>query len=1023
MAVRHRRTMIALAATLVVTGGGLAIARDHDTTTARPAQEQPLPVAATVSAAPAPAPTRAGTRTTASAQDKRTSAAKARAEIRRNGSAVKSAPQDEFQPVDTTVDADGAQHVRFRRTHQGLPVLGGDFVVHSDAAGRFRSATVAQEQVIDVPATAKVSRKKAIEIAGLRGEVEVRQVVDALDGKPALAWEVTGAEKVVVVDATTGKVRLAYETVHAAENGTGKGLQVGDVELSTTKRADGAYTLTDPGRGGNTVRDALNNDYFNKIGEYGEFTDADNAWGDGARIDRATDGVDVLYSMAKTWDYLQETFGRAGLFNDGKGTTAYVHEYVRQNNAWWRGNCKCMAFGDGDPAIRKPYTSIDVVAHEMAHGLTDATADFVYSGESGGLNESSSDIFGTLVEFYADNPADKPDYTISEKTRLDGTPSRWMDEPSKDGKSVSCWTPTTKNLDVHYSSGIGNKFFYNLAVGSGASAWGDSKPCNDAAPVTGIGNDKAARIWYRALSLYLVSNANYASAREATLRAAVDLHGADSVEQRTVDAAWRAVGLDGSQEPYGAPDLLPFPDNSPVTEIGKPVRIQASARDPQEQPLTFSATELPAGVTIDANGLISGTPTTRERPFSKITATDPDGNSDSEYLLWVVKGPPLVKLTAPTVTGYVETPVFRGFGATFTEEPDIFDQPWDAFKVTATGLPEGLTLSVPKPASGSGVYVANVSGVPTKAGSGTTVLTGTDPDGNQATVSIDWEILPAGVPAAPNNVVVTRGGAGAATLTWEPPISPVGTSSRTGYVVRVTPGTATTLGLSIRSHTVSGLDPRKTYTFSVHATSKAGDGPAKTVTMTPTVASLSASTIAVTHGQTVTVRGKVLRGGSPVTNTTAVLEQRRAGTNTWAPVSRVQLYSNGTWQATVRPTVTTAYRLRFEGGNGLWPSTSPTPWVGVRYAVSVKVSNAKPKAGQKISITGTVRPARGGTLITLQRAVGGRWVNLTTTRMYNNGNYAISRAFTRGTWTLRVVVAGGTQNGTSGTGAFTVKAG
>ncbi|GAA4933472.1 M4 family metallopeptidase [Actinoplanes utahensis] len=1013
MAVRHRRTLIALAATLVLTGGGCAIAEDNDDSTARLAQEQPAAAKTASSGTPAsPAP---GKKAPAAAE-------KAQTEVRRNSAAVKSAPEDVFRPVDTTVDPSGEQHVRFHRTHQGLPVLGGDFVVHSDASGNFRSATVAQDQVIDVPATAKISRQQAIKTAGLRGKVEARLVVDALDGKPALAWEITGAEKVVVVDATTGKVRLSYETVHTGEKGTGKGLHVGDVELNTTKRADGVYTLTDPDRGGNTVRDALNNDYYSQIGASAELTDADNAWGDGTRLDRATDGVDVLYSMAKTWDYLQETFGRSGLFNDGKGTTAYVHEFVKQNNAWWSGTCRCMAFGDGDPATRNPYTPIDIVAHEMAHGLTDATADFVYSGESGGLNESSSDIFGTLVEFSAANPADKPDYTISEKTRLDGTPSRWMDEPSKDGKSVSCWTPTTKDLDVHYSSGIGNKFFYNLAVGSGASAWGDSKPCGNAAPVVGIGNDKAARIWYRALTLYMVSNSNYANAREATLSAAADLYGADSVERNTVDVAWRAVGLDGTQLPYGTPSMLPFPDSSPAAEIGKPVRIQAAATDPQKQQLTFSATGLPAGVTIDANGLISGTPIIRGRPLSKITVTDPDGNSDYDYLLWVVKGPPVMKLIAPTMTGYVETPVFRGFGATFTEEPDIDDQPWDAFKVTATGLPEGLDLSVPKPVPGSGLYVASITGIPTKAGSGTTVLTGTDPDGNQVSGSIQWEILPAGLPAEPNNLTVIPEGAGVATLAWEPPTSQAGTSTRTGYVVRVTPGTETKLKASAQTHTVSGLDPRQTYTFSVHATSKAGDGAAKTVTIAPATASLSLSATVITDGQAVTLSGKVLQGSSPIANTTATLEQLAAGSSTWVRVSSVQLYSNGAWQASVRPTVTTAYRLRFDGRAGIWPATSPAPWIAVRYAVSAKPATATPKAGQKITIGGSGRPVRAGTLVTLQHAVGGRWVDLATTRMYSNGAYSFSRAFTRGTWTLRVVVAGGTQNATGISGNFTVKA-
>ena len=106
----------------------------------------------------------------------------------------------------------------------------------------------------------------------------------------------------------------------------------------------------------------------------------------------------------------------------------------------------------------------------MSHGVTATTAGLNYSGESGGLNEATSDIFGTAVEFYANNATDVGDYLIGEKIDIngDGTPLRYMDKPSKDGGSTDSWSSSVGNLDVHYSSGPANHFFYLLSEGSGA---------------------------------------------------------------------------------------------------------------------------------------------------------------------------------------------------------------------------------------------------------------------------------------------------------------------------------------------------------------------------------------------------------------------------------------------------------------------------------------------------------------------------------------------------------------------------
>jgi Zn-dependent metalloprotease len=184
----------------------------------------------------------------------------------------------------------------------------------------------------------------------------------------------------------------------------------------------------------------------------------------------------------------------------------------------------------------------------MSHGVTANTAGLNYSGESGGLNEATSDIFGTGVEFYAANSSDVGDYLIGEKINIngDGTPLRYMDQPSKDGGSANYWSSSVGNLDVHYSSGVANHFFYLLSEGSGAKTINGvsyNSPTYNGSTVTGIGRAAALQIWYKALTTYFTSTTNYKSARTGTLSAAAALYGSGSTQYNAVAAAWTAVNV------------------------------------------------------------------------------------------------------------------------------------------------------------------------------------------------------------------------------------------------------------------------------------------------------------------------------------------------------------------------------------------------------------------------------------------------------------------------------------------------
>jgi zinc metalloprotease ZmpA len=210
-----------------------------------------------------------------------------------------------------------------------------------------------------------------------------------------------------------------------------------------------------------------------------------------------------------------------------------------------------MTYGDGDGKTFNPFDSLDVAGHEMSHGVTSRTAKLTYSGESGGLNEATSDIFGTMVEFYAGNTNDPADYLIGEKLYKSGNNYlRSMILPSLDGRSSDCWYSGLGSLDVHYSSGVANHFFYLLAEGtfngspSKTCEAADTRVAKGTETLAGIGRSKAENIWYRALTVYMTSSTNYAGARTATLNAAADLNGGVlSVEYGAVAAAWNAVNV------------------------------------------------------------------------------------------------------------------------------------------------------------------------------------------------------------------------------------------------------------------------------------------------------------------------------------------------------------------------------------------------------------------------------------------------------------------------------------------------
>ncbi|MEU2426611.1 M4 family metallopeptidase [Streptomyces sp. NPDC007851] len=541
-------------------------------------------------------------------------AAAARAAAFAHAAATGVGAGDELRARDVMIDPEGARHVRFERTHRGMPVLGGDLVVHLSRQLAYTGVTRAADHAVEPTATtakltARQAEEKAASAAG--GEAGTAAlVVDARDGAAALAYQVpvdgAGGAGTVVVDALTGEVRSTtpnsdeflspkvLETLRrrgetldpatgtgarpqalagtsaaaaphypAAAHGTGKSLFVGKVALTTTQTARRSFLLKDPTRYGTETRDAKGRE-TESFGQGAKFTSTTDSWGNGTTTSRGSAAADAQYGITETLDFYKKAFGRKGIANNSKPARAMVHWGDKVGNAFWDSACGCMLYGDGDgDQIKKPLVVLDVTGHELTHGVVDATAKLEPTrtdshgnqyGEAGSLNESLADIFGSNVEFFADNPKNPPNYLLGEKLGLAQKFLRRLDHPSLDRLegTVDYWSPQVANAEVHAGSGVSSHAFYLLAEGSGRKTIGATtydSPTYDGSTVTGIGRTKATAVFYRALTRYMVSSTDFHDARVATLKAAEDLYGASSVEYRTVDQAWAAVNVTAADAP------------------------------------------------------------------------------------------------------------------------------------------------------------------------------------------------------------------------------------------------------------------------------------------------------------------------------------------------------------------------------------------------------------------------------------------------------------------------------------------
>ena len=264
-----------------------------------------------------------------------------------------------------------------------------------------------------------------------------------------------------------------------------------------------------------------------------------------AAVNEAYDG------LGATWELWHAAYGRNSLDDKGLGLLATVHYGTDYDNAFWDGTQ--MVFGDGDGEVLLGFTrSLDVIGHELAHGVTQYTSGLVYQDQAGALNEHVSDVFGILVKQRAlGQDAQESDWLIGAELlgpTVKGVGLRSMREPGtayddprlgKDpqpGHMRDFVVTDEDNGGVHINSGIPNKAFHLVATTLGGNAW-----------------ERPGAIWYAAITGDIKADCDFAAFAALTEAAALAAHGEDSAEVEAVRAAWRDVGVTGATEQPGTP--------------------------------------------------------------------------------------------------------------------------------------------------------------------------------------------------------------------------------------------------------------------------------------------------------------------------------------------------------------------------------------------------------------------------------------------------------------------------------------
>jgi len=466
------------------------------------------------------------------------------------------APESDFVFHKEIRDVDGYRYLRLRQTHGGVPVEQGeltlqvaeDGAVHSVLGRPLPDLRIGTRPTLAGEAALHSALPKLVKSGQPQVHEAPRLVIHTNQaGEPVLTYhsviEYQGAEGLALedlyVDAHSGQVVSRLSRIHT---GLSRSIYDGKNKcLSTGSELPGTLLFNE----GGSTSDAIAKAAYDNTGAtyyfYKNFLGRDSYDGAGALLKSS---VHFTFS--------------GGFSCDG-------------NNAAWLGSpYNQMVYGDGDGKIFTPLAkAMDVTAHELTHAVTNLTSDLVYSNESGALNEGMSDIFGAAAEAWkvsggsaTSNPAAitatantwKIGEEITVAGGLPGNALRFMNNPTADAYSKDYYperiTGSSDNGGVHGNSGLANLAFYLLSQG------GSHPRAKTTTVVTGIGIEKAVKIFFKANTTIMTSSAKFQDARNATAQAAQSLYGACSAEWTNTHKAWDAVGVLGTWTPCGTGDTV-----------------------------------------------------------------------------------------------------------------------------------------------------------------------------------------------------------------------------------------------------------------------------------------------------------------------------------------------------------------------------------------------------------------------------------------------------------------------------------
>jgi Zn-dependent metalloprotease len=626
-------------------------------------------------------------------------------------------------------DEIGMVHERMTQTYNDIPVESGEYIIHSrngivqsangmwfdgialntnpavsksdaiDKAISFVNATTYRwESAADEAMLKRVKRNPDASYYPSGELVIVCRDGDIFAKDYVLAWklDVFATEPMsrqwIFVDAQTGDIVHTKNRIHHIDvPATGNTMYSGTQSFTCDNMGNGTYRLRQTAHGNGVETYDLNNS--TNTGNAVDFTNNSTTWTSTANDDHAA--LDAHWGAEGTYDFFLNEMGRNGLDGNGMLMVSYVHYGSNYNNAFWNGTE--MTYGDGSGAAGgfNPLTAIDVCGHEFSHGVTEFSSNLDYQDESGALNESFSDIFGTAIEFYR-KPA-VANFLMGEEIVVSQPGAlRSLQNPNLYGDpdcymGTNYYTGTADNGGVHTNSGVQNFWYYLCS--QGGSGTNDN---NDAYNVTGFGWYDACRVAFRNNTYYLVNTSQYMDSRVSSIQAAQDLFGACSAEVIAVTNAWYACGV-GPQ--FSATVAASFTGNI-LTSCSVPTTVTFTNTSSNATTALWNFGDMTTDTSYNPTHTYTA-PGTYNVSVSVSSACGTDQTTQNAY---ITINPP----AAPTANGtQLCNPGSVTLNATGSGQLSWYSQ-----QIGGTALGNGTTYTTPTLSSTTTYYVENVTAQP-----------------------------------------------------------------------------------------------------------------------------------------------------------------------------------------------------------------------------------------------------------------------------------------------------------------------